>query len=144
MRLCVFAGLFRPLLQLTCMDRVLCAKNYSFTSNSGDFFTLYGRRASLAYWPRGSAFGLTECALHKQLFTRVRSEGVIFSAQHPVHAGQLQERPKESSEHTQPLSASAVRFFADWSAVPRPSTGVKKYRCARFKVDSVPTVTCKS
>lgn len=67
--MCVFAGLFRPLLQLTCMDRVLCAKNYSFTSNSGDFFTLYGRRASLAYWPRGSAFGLTECALHKQLFT---------------------------------------------------------------------------
>lgn len=54
------------------------------------------------------------------------------------------ERPKESSEHTQPLSASAVRFFADWSAVPRPSTGVKKYRCARFKVDSVPTVPCKS
>jgi len=30
------------------------------------------------------------------------------------------ERPKESSEHTQPLSASAVHFFADWPAMPLP------------------------
>lgn len=40
----------------------------------------------------------------------------------------LRGRLSESSEHTQPLSASAVRFFAGSAAAPLPgpsTTGVK-------------------